>query len=95
MQVAEDTMRAAFEFTTKLGAPFWAFHDRDIAPEGGSLKESNERLDKIVRLARSLQKDTGVKLLWHTVGGWFDRDKPVPPTHVKREDGLNGSRSPS
>ncbi|SVE36058.1 uncharacterized protein METZ01_LOCUS488912, partial [marine metagenome] len=51
MQVAEDTMRAAFEFTTKLGVPFWAFHDRDIAPEGSSLKESNERFDKIVRLA--------------------------------------------
>ncbi len=37
LQVAEDTMRAAFEFTTKLGVPFWAFHDRDIAPEGSSL----------------------------------------------------------
>ena len=66
MQVAEDTMRAAFEFTTKLGVPFWAFHDRDIAPEGSSLKESNERLDKIVRLAKSLQKDTGARLLWGT-----------------------------
>jgi xylose isomerase len=66
MQVAEDTMRAAFEFTSKLGASFWAFHDRDIAPEGSSLKESNERLDKIVRLAKALQKDTGVKLLWGT-----------------------------
>jgi xylose isomerase len=66
MQVAEDTMRAAFEFTSKLGVPFWAFHDRDIAPEGDSLKESNERLDTIVKLAKALQKDTGVKLLWGT-----------------------------
>ena len=63
---AGDTMRAAFEVTSKLGAPFWAFHDRDIAPEGSSLKESNERLDKIVRLAKALQKDTGLKLLWGT-----------------------------
>lgn len=66
MQVAEDTMRAAFEFTEKLGAPFWAFHDRDIAPEGASLKESNKRLDTIVKLAKSLQRDTGIKLLWGT-----------------------------
>ncbi|MEE3335443.1 MAG: xylose isomerase, partial [Candidatus Latescibacterota bacterium] len=50
MQRAEDTMRAAFEFTGKLGAPFWAFHDRDIAPEGDTLAESNTRLDQIVRL---------------------------------------------
>ncbi|HJN28348.1 MAG TPA: xylose isomerase [Candidatus Latescibacteria bacterium] len=66
MQRAEDTMRAAFEFTGKLGAPFWAFHDRDIAPEGDTLAESNTRLDQIVRLARKLQRDTGIKLLWGT-----------------------------
>ena len=66
MQRAEDTMRAAFEFTGKLGAPFWAFHDRDIAPEGHTLAESNTRLDQIVRLAKKLQRDTGIKLLWGT-----------------------------
>lgn len=66
MQQAEDTMRAAFEFTGKLGAPFWAFHDRDIAPEGDTLAESNTRLDQIVRLAKKLQRDTGIKLLWGT-----------------------------
>ena len=66
MQRAEDTMHAAFEFITKLGAPFWAFHDRDIAPEADSLKETNARLDKIVALAKQLQRDTGVKLLWGT-----------------------------
>jgi xylose isomerase len=66
MEVAEHTMRACFEFVTKLGAPFWAFHDRDIAPEGETLAESNQRLDRIVKLAKSLQKETGVKLLWGT-----------------------------
>ncbi|MEC9380243.1 MAG: xylose isomerase [Candidatus Latescibacterota bacterium] len=66
MQRAEDTMRAAFEFTGKLGAPFWAFHDRDIAPEGDTLAKSNTRLDQIVRLAKKLQRDTGIKLLWGT-----------------------------
>jgi xylose isomerase len=63
---AEDTMRAAFEFFTKLGVDFYAFHDRDICPEGSSLKESNTWLDRLAALAKTLQSDTGVKLLWNT-----------------------------
>tara|TARA_B100000686_G_C16794292_1_gene981121 strand:- start:1620 stop:2930 length:1311 start_codon:yes stop_codon:yes gene_type:complete len=66
MQRAEDTMRAAFEMFTKLGVRFYAWHDRDIAPEADNLKETNERLDRIVALAKKLQDDTGVKLLWGT-----------------------------
>ncbi len=66
MKVAEDTMLAAFEFFTKLGVDYYCFHDRDIAPEGDSLAETNKRLDKIISLAKKLQKDTGVKLLWNT-----------------------------
>ena len=66
MQRAEDTMRAAFEMFTKLGVPFYAWHDRDIAPEADTLAETNERLDRIGALARKLQRDTGVRLLWGT-----------------------------
>ena len=66
MERAEDAMRAAFEFITKLGTPFYAWHDRDIAPEADDLRETNRRLDRIVKLARSLQRDAGVKLLWGT-----------------------------
>ena len=66
MQRAEDTMRAAFEFIGKLGAPFYCWHDRDIAPEADNLKETNKRLDQVVGLAKKLQRDTGVKLLWGT-----------------------------
>ena len=66
MERAEDAMRAAFEFTTKLGAPFYCWHDRDISPEADTLAETNRRLDRIVKLARKLQRDTGVKLLWGT-----------------------------
>ena len=66
MQRAEDTMYAAFEFFTKIGADFYCFHDRDISPEGETLSESNSRLDKIVALAKKLQNDTGVNLLWNT-----------------------------
>jgi len=66
MERAEDTMRAAFEFITKLGAPFYCWHDRDIAPEADTLVETNKRLDQIVKLAKKLQRDTGIKLLWGT-----------------------------
>ena len=66
MQRTEDTLCAAFEFITKLGAPFYCWHDRDIAPEAEALRETNKRLDHIVGLAKKLQGDTGVKLLWGT-----------------------------
>jgi len=73
MEVAEMTMRAAFEFFTKLGVGFWCFHDRDIAPEADNLAETNKRLDKIVDLAEKLQSDTGVKLLWGTTNAFAHR----------------------
>ncbi|HPS01387.1 MAG TPA: xylose isomerase [Candidatus Sumerlaeota bacterium] len=66
MTVAEKTLEAAFEFFTKLGAQYWCFHDRDIAPEAETLAETNKRLDKVVALAKNYQKETGVKLLWGT-----------------------------
>ncbi len=73
MQVAEDTMHAAFEFFTKLGVDFWCFHDRDIAPEADNLAETNKRLDKIVELAKKLQNDNGMKLLWGTTNAFSHR----------------------
>jgi len=66
MQIAENTMQAAFEFFSKLGVKFWCFHDRDIAPEGNSLSETNKNFDKIVALAKKLQNETGIKQLWGT-----------------------------
>ena len=55
MKAAEDTLDAAFEFTSKLGAPYYCFHDRDIAPEGRDFAESCKNLDKIVAKAARLQ----------------------------------------
>lgn len=55
-----------FEFITKLGAPFYCWHDRDIAPEGGSLKETNAILDQVIAKLKDKQGETGVKLLWGT-----------------------------
>ena len=66
MEKAKMRMRANFEFIQKLGIPFYCFHDRDIAPEGDSLKETNKNLDEIVKLAKELQNATGIKLLWGT-----------------------------
>lgn len=73
MAVAEQTLYAAFEFFTKLGAPYWCFHDTDISPEADSLPETNRRLDRIVKLAKKLQNDTGVKLLWGTCNLFSNR----------------------
>lgn len=56
----------AFEFFTKIGAPLYCFHDRDVAPEGNSLRESNAILDQVVKALKDEQKKTGVKLLWGT-----------------------------
>ena len=73
IKVAEMTMEAAFEFFTNLGVGFWCFHDRDIAPEADNLAETNQRLDKIVAMAKKLQDDTGVKLLWGTTNMFSHR----------------------
>ena len=66
MEAAENKMDAAFEFFTKLGVDLYAFHDRDIAPEGASPTESEKNLFAIVKKAKKLQKACGVKLLWGT-----------------------------
>ena len=59
-------VRVAFEFIEKLGAPFYCFHDRDVAPEGKSLTESNRNLDAVAKALKEEQQRTGVKLLWGT-----------------------------
>ena len=58
--------RVAFEFMEKLGAPYYAFHDRDVAPEGNSLRETNQNLDAVVAVLKEEQERTGIKLLWGT-----------------------------
>jgi xylose isomerase len=66
VSVAKTRMDAAFEFFQKIRAPFYCFHDRDIAPEGRTLAESNKFLDAVVAHAYDLQRATGIKLLWGT-----------------------------
>jgi xylose isomerase len=66
MPAAEQKLQAAFELFTKLGVEYYCFHDRDIAPEGKDLAETNKNLEAICSQALQMQKDTGVKLLWGT-----------------------------
>ena len=63
---AVNRARVGFEFLEKLGAPFYCFHDRDVAPEGNTLAESNKNLDAVVKVLKEEQQRTGVKLLWGT-----------------------------
>jgi len=63
---AQHRVRVAFEFMEKLGVPFYAFHDRDVAPEGATLRETNRNLDEVAKVLKAEQKRTGIKLLWGT-----------------------------
>jgi xylose isomerase len=63
---AQRRVRAAFEFIEKLGAPFYAFHDRDVAPEGANLAATNKSLDAVAKVLKEEQGRTGTQLLWGT-----------------------------
>jgi xylose isomerase len=66
MEVARMRVAANFELTEKMSIPFFCFHDRDIAPEGATLRETNAKLDAIVALIAERMKDSPTKLLWGT-----------------------------
>jgi len=63
---AVNRVKVAFEFIEKLGAPYYAFHDRDVAPEGANLKETYKNFDTVVDALEAEQQRTGIKLLWGT-----------------------------
>ncbi len=66
MAGARTRLAAAFEFFSKLGTPYYCFHDRDVAPEGGSFAEFSANLDALADEALGYQAETGVRLLWGT-----------------------------
>lgn len=67
MQRAKDKMDACFEFITKLGVPYYCFHDIDLVDDAAdNLKEYEKRVQGIVEYAKQKQADSGVKLLWGT-----------------------------
>lgn len=63
---AQNRVRVAFELFEKLGAPYYAFHDRDVSPEGATLKQSHKNFDAVADVLEEEQKRTGIKLLWGT-----------------------------
>lgn len=66
IKVAKAKMDAAFEFTTKIGTPFYCFHDFDLVDEGATIAESDRRIRTMVEYAKEKQASSGVKLLWGT-----------------------------
>lgn len=72
MEIAKIKMEAAFELMEKLNIDYFCFHDRDIAPEGNNLKETNKNLDEIVNSCKSLMQKYNKKLLWGTANCFTD-----------------------
>jgi len=66
VQRGKDKMDAGFEFITKMGVPYYCFHDFDLVDEGNTLKESERRLELISDYALEKQRASGVKVLWGT-----------------------------
>ncbi|MEG6572820.1 xylose isomerase [[Clostridium] cellulosi] len=66
MAIYKNKAYAAFELMDKLDIDYFCFHDRDIAPEGPTLSETNKNLDEIVSLLKKLMAEHNKKLLWGT-----------------------------
>ena len=70
---AKDKMDAAFEFITKMGLPYFCFHDVDVVDYGNNVAENDKRLEALTQYAKSKQKESGVKLLWGTANLFSNR----------------------
>ncbi|MFS0656229.1 xylose isomerase [Bacillus sp. 179-C3.3 HS] len=66
MDLAKARLEAAFHLFEILDVPYFSFHDRDIAPEGATLQETNQQLDVMVERIKDYMKHSQVKLLWNT-----------------------------
>lgn len=110
MVAARERLDAAFEFFSKLGVPYYCFHERDMAPESGSLTESERNLATLVALAKERQRETGVKLLWggregyanHTTlaGHWkwpseYAKTRPLPSGGDSATAALTAATAPA
>jgi xylose isomerase len=73
MAAAKQKADEAFTFMSKLGLPFYCFHDRDVAPEGATPRESAENLRAMVDVLGQKQADTGIQLLWGTANVFSHR----------------------
>jgi xylose isomerase len=63
---AKDKADAAFEFITKLGMPYYCFHDVDVVDYTNDVNENDKRLQALTAYLKQKQDASGVKLLWGT-----------------------------
>jgi xylose isomerase len=73
LELAEVRAQAAFEFIEKLGLNYFTFHDRDVAPEGSTLRETQSNLQFIAEKFADHMERTGIKLLWGTANLFSNR----------------------
>jgi xylose isomerase len=73
LEQAKMKAEVAFDFFSRLGVPFFTFHDRDLAPEGATPVESKKNLDVMLEQTQGLMRKTGVKLLWGTANLFSNR----------------------
>jgi xylose isomerase len=73
MEAARAKADAAFSFMSKLGLPYYCFHDRDVAPEGATPKDSVNNLKAMIDVLGRKQADTGIQLLWGTANAFSHR----------------------
>ena len=66
IQSAKNKMDAAFEFISKLGLPYYCFHDTDVVDYTNNVGENEQRLQTMVEYAKQKQQASGIKLLWGT-----------------------------
>ncbi|HMT74064.1 MAG TPA: xylose isomerase [Chitinophagaceae bacterium] len=66
IEKAKDKADAAFEFITKMGLPYYCFHDVDVVDYTNDVKENDRRLKTMTDYLAAKQADSGVKLLWGT-----------------------------
>ena len=73
LELAEQKADAAFDYFTKLNVPYYCFHDRDVAPEGATPRESQSNFLHMVDKLEAHQARTGMKLLWGTANVFSHR----------------------
>lgn len=73
LELAEQKAEAAFDFFSKLNVPYYCFHDRDVAPEGATPRESQSNFLHMVEKLEAHQARTGMKLLWGTANVFSHR----------------------
>ena len=73
IEMAEIKLKSAFDFFNKIGAPYFCFHDRDVAPEGNNYLETKKNFDHIIQLLHDNMSKSGIKLLWGTANAFSNK----------------------